>query len=305
MRTFLALLFVFTIFGCTPKVAPPNGEKRVIKVVTTVGMIRDAVLNIGGTRVQVQALMGPGVDPHLYRATAKDLQKLEEAEIIFYGGLELEGRMSEILEKLSTKKKVAAVSEAIPKDKLRMSAQFHGKPDPHVWFDVELWIIAVGVVRDTLVEADPEKAEFYKTNAEAYIRHLEDLDQKIKSQIPQIPEEKRVLITAHDAFGYFGARYGLEVIGIQGTSTASEAGAADIVRIADLIAKRKVKSIFVESSVPKNTIEALQKAVQSRGWDVKIGGSLYSDAMGNEGTPEGNYIGMVLHNVQTIVNGLK
>jgi manganese/zinc/iron transport system substrate-binding protein len=280
--------------------------KRQVKVTTTVGMITDIVRNVGGERVIVTGLMGPGVDPHLYKPSAGDVQKLEEADIIFYGGLELEGRMTDTLVKLSRQGKPAIpVTDGIPQDRLREPPEFEGKYDPHVWFDVTLWQFAVKTVADGLAKVDPGSKALYERNAAAYSKQLDELHAYTKAQIATIPQGSRVLITAHDAFGYFGAQYGLEVRGLQGTSTATEASAADVQELAAFIADRKIKAIFVESSVPRATIEAVQAAVRSRGWNVAIGGELFADAMGDEGTPEGTYIGMVRHNVDTIVAALR
>ncbi len=301
---FSAALICFVLTGCQPKAAPTASGK--LNVVSTVGMIRDAVARVGGDEVNSVGLMGTGVDPHLYRATAGDVQKLDGADIIFYGGLELEGRMTDIFVKMASRgTPTIAVSEAIPVSELREPPEFAGKQDPHIWFDVLLWKQAVESVRDGLGGAKPASKAKFDASATAYLKELDELHQYVQDQVATIPKEQRVLITAHDAFGYFGRRYGMEVIGIQGTSTATEAGAGNLRKIADTIATRKIKAIFVESSVPKATIEALQKAVQSRGWNVVIGGELFSDAMGKDGTPEGTYLGMVRHNVDTITRALK
>jgi manganese/zinc/iron transport system substrate-binding protein len=278
--------------------------QRPIRVVTTVGMIGDAARAVGGERVQVTSLMGPGVDPHLYKASASDLDLLQNADIIFYGGLELEGRMTDVLVKLAQSKPTIAVSAEIPAEQLREPPEFEGKYDPHIWFDPSLWEYAVQAMGRELSTLDPSYASLYQRNTEAYVAQVRELDAYAKAQLGTIPEQARVLITAHDAFGYFGARYGVEVRGLQGTSTAAEAGAADVQALADLIAERQIKAIFVEASVPHRTIEAVQQAVQARGWDVAIGGELFSDSMGAEGTPEGSYLGMFRHNVDTIVKAL-
>lgn len=280
--------------------------KRQVQVTTTVGMITDIVRQVGGERVVVTGLMGPGVDPHLYKPSAGDVQKLESADIIFYGGLELEGRMTDTLVKLSRQgKRTIPVTESIPENLLREPPEFEGKFDPHVWFDVTLWQYAVKEINKQLAELDPGSKDLYQKNTDAYLKQLDELHAYVKAQIETIPQASRVLITAHDAFGYFGQQYGMEVRGLQGTSTATEASAADVQALSQFIADRKIKAIFVESSVPKATVEAVQAAVKSKGWDVAIGGELFSDAMGNEGTPEGTYIGMVRHNVDAIVQALR
>lgn len=303
------LLAAFLIAGCAaPATIAPAGDlsSRKIRVTATVGMITDIVRNIGGERVDVIGLMGPGVDPHLYKPSTGDVFKLDGADIIFYGGLHLEGRMAELFEKMAENGKPAfAVTEEIDPAKLRRPPEFEGKYDPHVWFDVTLWQDAVRKVAKELANLDPASRSLYERNRDSYLAKLEELHNYTKAQIASIPEPSRVLITAHDAFGYFGAQYGLQVKGLQGTSTATEASARNVQELAKLIADRQIKAVFVESSVPRATIEAVQKAVQARGWDVKIGGELFSDAMGTAGTPEGTYIGMVRHNVDTIVKALK
>jgi manganese/zinc/iron transport system substrate-binding protein len=303
----LAIVALGTLVACSNGTSAKGDiGKRQVQVTTTVGMITDIVRQVGGERVVVTGLMGPGVDPHLYKPSAGDVQKLESADIIFYGGLELEGRMTDTLVKLSRQgKRTIPVTETIPENLLREPPEFEGKFDPHVWFDVTLWQYAVKAVNKELGEIDPGSKELYQKNADAYLKQLDELHAYVKAQIETIPQGSRVLITAHDAFGYFGQQYGMEVRGLQGTSTATEASAADVQALSQSIAERKIKAIFVESSVPRATVEAVQAAVRSKGWDVAIGGELFSDAMGDDGTPEGTYIGMVRHNVDTIVKALR
>lgn len=275
------------------------------KIVTTTGIIADAVREIADTLADVQALMGPGVDPHLYKATQSNLSDLNSATIVFYNGLHLEGKMVEVLEKLGRNRKVIAVASGIDTAKLRRPAEFAGNYDPHIWFDVRIWIDAVRKIASELKAADPEHADIYERNAAAYIARLDSLDGWVRTEIATVPQEQRVLITAHDAFGYFGRAYGIEVRGLQGISTVSEFGLADISSLVDMIAARKVKAVFVESSVPKRSIEAVVQGVLARGHQIRIGGQLYSDALGADGTPEGTYIGMVSANVNTIVGALR
>ncbi|MDQ5824574.1 MAG: zinc ABC transporter substrate-binding protein [Chloroflexota bacterium] len=303
-----ALALVITLAACDTGGGASTGDisQRKIKVTTTVGMIKDIVLNVGGERVEAVGLMGPGVDPHLYKPSASDVQKLDDADIIFYGGLELEGRMTDTFVRIARSgKPTVAVSEGIDPSKLREPPEFQGKYDPHIWFDVLLWQEAVKAVNTELARLDPGSKDLYQRNTDAYLKQLDDLHNYVKEQILTIPEQSRVLITAHDAFGYFGQQYGMEVKGLQGTSTATEAGVGDVQGLTNLIVERQIKAIFVESSVPQATIEAVREAAQSKGWNVNIGGTLFSDAMGNEGTPEGTYVGMVRHNVDTIVKALK
>jgi manganese/zinc/iron transport system substrate-binding protein len=212
--------------------------------------------------------------------------------------------MSKVFERMAGRVRAVAVTDAIPRELLLRPPQFEGAYDPHVWFDVSLWRRVVERIRDTFMEADPPNASLYQENAQAYLARLDELHRYVLSRAAQLPASKRVVVTAHDAFNYFGRAYGFEVRGLQGISTASEAGTADVQRLADEIARRRIPAIFVESSIPRRTVEALQAAVQARGFDVRIGGSLFSDAMGDANTPEGTYVGMVRHNVNTIVNAL-
>lgn len=299
----LGLLLVgMSIAGCSGGAKTRTGPPR---VVTTIGMIADMATRIAGERVSVTALMGPGIDPHLYKASESDVRKLDEADLILYNGLHLEGKMGDILVKMARTRPVVPVAEAIPESGLREPPEFAGQYDPHIWFDVSLWERTIDVVARELKELEPAHAEEFDRNAGQLKTALTELDAWIEEQIATIPPERRVLITAHDAFGYFGRRYRIEVRGLQGISTAAEAGLKDVDAIVDLIVSRKVKAIFVETSVPRKSIEAVQSACKARGHDVVIGGLLYSDAMGAAGTPDGTYIGMVRHNVTTIVEALR
>ncbi|MEJ7837242.1 MAG: zinc ABC transporter substrate-binding protein [Thermomicrobiales bacterium] len=281
-----------------------EGDK--VRVTATVGMIADAARNIGGDLVDVVALMGPGVDPHVYKPSAGDVGRLDRAEVIFYGGLELEGRMTDIFEKIAQSGKPAyAVTEQIPVDQLLALVGHSNLYDPHLWFDVRLWKQAVESVAVHLTAYAPEHTAAFRLNADAYLQQLDELDLYVEQQTSTIDELQRVLITAHDAFGYFGRRYGYEVRGVQGISTASEAGTRDIQDLVDFIVERQIPAMFVESSVSPTTIEAVQAASRDRGWNVAVGGELFSDAMGQGGTPEGTYIGMVTSNIDTISAALR
>ena len=290
--------------GCDSKRQPDASTVDKLSVVTTIGMITDVVRNVGGDRVDVIGMMGPGVDPHLYKPTAKDVQRLSSAHIIFYNGLHLESKTGDILAKMSGDTKAVAVSESVNRDQLLKPPEFEGQYDPHLWFDVTLWMKTVEKVRDTLSEYDPDHTLMYWSNAERYLAKLAELHQYVKTQAARVPPAQRVLVTAHDAFNYFGKAYGFEVRGLQGISTATEAGIADVQELAAFIADRRIPAIFVESSVSSRSLEAVKAAVQSKGFNVEIGGELFSDAMGSEGTPAGTYIGMVRHNIDTIVNAL-
>jgi manganese/zinc/iron transport system substrate-binding protein len=300
------LIFLFaitsTLIACKKEVKD-NGK---LNIVTTTTMITDLVKNIGGDHVNIQGLMGSGVDPHLYKASEGDVTKLVNADIIFYNGLHLEGKLVEVFEKMGSKTKTPiALAEEIEKTTLIGSDYFASNYDPHVWFNIAYFKLFAKKVTKVLSEKDPSNAANYSENEKGYLEKLTALESKVKTIIETLPIEKRILVTAHDAFNYFGKNYGFEVVGLQGLSTATEAGVQDVQNISKFIIDKKVKAIFVESSVPKRTIEALQAAVNSKNHEVTIGGTLYSDALGNAGTVEGTYIGMFEYNVNTIVNALK
>lgn len=299
----VALLALTFAVGCGSAVKKDSDK---LSIVTTVGMIADAAAIIGGDHVVVTGLMGPGVDPHLYKASEGDVARMAGADIILYGGLHLEGKMGEVFERMQTRIPTVAVGESIPVQRRLQVAgkEGHVQYDPHIWFDVSLWMLVTDRIAETLAEQDTAHAVYYQTNAAAYRDSLQVLHDWVLERTALVPEDKRVLITAHDAFTYFARAYGFEVRGLQGISTATEAGTGDVIKFADFIAKQQIPAIFVESSVPPRTIEAVQAAVRSRGFDVQIGGELFSDAMGNTGTPEGHYLGMVRHNVNTIVDAL-
>ena len=282
-----------------------SNDSEVVMVTTTTNVITDLVESIGGDYVLVTGLMGPGVDPHLYRPSASDVKKLQEADIVFYNGLDLEGKMGDIFVKIGREgTAVWAVSENIPHESL-LTLDTTGHFDPHIWWNAELWIEAAKVVATALSEYDPENSQIYEANLEEFLTQLQDLNEGNLDKMNSIPREQRVLVTAHDAFQYFGHAYGLEEMAIQGWSTDSEAGIKEIQNLADKIAEREIKAVFVETSISPATIEALKAAVQDRGHNVVIGGELFSDAIGEKGTSEGTYIGAFTHNVDTIVRALK
>jgi len=277
---------------------------RNIRVVATTGMVADIVSNVGGRRVELAALMGPGIDPHLYKASEGDVASLTGADIIFYSGLHLEAKMADVFEKMRGSVVTVPVTRGIDESDLLAPPEFEGSYDPHVWFDVSLWMDGVEEVTAALQDADPSHAHLYERNARSYSSELEELHDYVRVQAERVPEDRRVLITAHDAFNYFGRAYGFEVLGLQGVSTAAEAGTADVGGLADVIVARGIPAIFVESSVSPRFIEAVRAAVGARGEEVAVGGELYSDAMGDPGTSDGTYVGMVRHNIDTIVGAL-
>jgi manganese/zinc/iron transport system substrate-binding protein len=297
----LAALLVLT--GCGNDTAERDNGSGKLDVVTTTGMIGDLVENIGGKHVEVTSLMGPGVDPHLYKATQGDVKTLDSADMIFYNGLHLEGKMTDIFEMMSKDKPTIAVTEDFKENQLRkVSEKEH---DPHVWFDVKLWIVAAEAVKKELIAKDPDHEAEYRENYEEYVLQLEELDKYVHEEINKVPEDQRVLVTAHDAFGYYGQSYGLDVRGLQGINTLSEYGSKDVTDMRNYLVENKIKAIFIESSVPKKAIEAVIQGAGKQGHKVEIGGELFSDAMGERGTEEGTYIGMVRHNTDTIVRALK
>ena len=284
-------------------------ESDKLTVVTTTTMLCDLAGQIGGERVEVWGLMGSGVDPHQYRASAGDISKMQNADAVIYSGLHLEGKMGDVFASLekngssgNADKKVICAARGLKENEIIYN---DGVPDPHIWFDVHLWSLAAEEVAKGLAEADPENEADYKNNLEQYKRQLAELDSYIRTKTEEIPQSQRVLITAHDAFGYFGRAYGYEVRGLQGISTAAEAGTADVSRLADFIADNKIKAVFVESSLPVKNIQALMEAVRSRGFETSLGGSLYSDSTGDAETGTDTYIGAFKHNADVIVQALK
>tara|TARA_R100000027_G_scaffold63770_1_gene56735 strand:+ start:12457 stop:13428 length:972 start_codon:yes stop_codon:yes gene_type:complete len=273
--------------------------------VTTVGMITDVVKNVAGDKAQVEGIIGEGIDPHLYKPTRKDVVEMSQADIIFYSGLMLEGKMADVLIRVARKgKPVYAVTEEILDRGDYVMTDESEHYDPHVWMDVRGWIMATEVIAESLAEYDPANADFYAANAAAYIVKLEELDAYATKVIESVPENQRYLVTAHDAFNYLGRAYGIEVMGIQGISTESEAGVRDIENLVDFLAENQIPAVFVESSVSDKNVRALIEGANARGHSLVVGGELFSDAMGPEGTYEGTYIGMIDHNVTTISRAL-
>jgi manganese/zinc/iron transport system substrate-binding protein len=290
--------------ACDRQPASIERTQEKLKVVATIGMIGDVARELGSARVEITTLMGEGVDPHVYKASPGDVRSMSNADIILYNGLHLEGRMSDVIVKLASRQTVVQVTDSIPEDRLREPPEFEGHFDPHVWFDVELWQIAATRMRDAFIASDPRGASTFNAAHDAYEALLRDLHIYAREVIASIPKDKRVLVTAHDAFGYFGAAYGLEVMAIQGISTDSEASLQDINALVGVLSERRIPAVFIESSVPRKTIDALIEGCRAKGHDVMIGGELFSDAMGKTGTLEGTYVGMVLHNVETIARAL-
>lgn len=300
----IVLVLSTTLFSCRHETTNKTAKEK-LTIVTTTGMIGDAVTNIVGNSAEVISLMGPGVDPHLYKVTQSDIKKLLNADVIFYNGLHLEGKMGEVLAQMSAKKPVIAIYNGLTNKQLRATSEFKGNFDPHIWFSVQLWTDVVRFIGENLAEIDQAHASFYKANTAQHVEELTILHSWTTEQINTIPKKQRVLITAHDAFGYFGREYGMEVKGLQGLSTAAEYGLRDVIIMVDFITENKIKAVFVESSVSDRSIKAVMEGCKDKGHQVIIGGTLYSDAMGAENKPEGTYIGMVKHNVTTIVEALK
>ncbi len=297
------LILTLLLVACSGDAAAEQDDGR-LYVVTTTAHVGDAARRVGGEHVHVDSLMGPGTDPHLYLASIGDVDKLRRADVVLYNGLFLEAQLEDVLEQLAESKTVVPISAGIDRAELLPSANYADEFDPHIWFDVTLWMQAVAQVRDTLMAADPANAAAYEANAAAYLAELAALHAYVTEQAARVPAAQRVLVTAHDAFSYFGRAYGFEVRGLQGISTASEAGTADVQQLANFIAERQIPAVFIESSVPVRNVEAVQAAVRDRGFDVVIGGELFSDALGDAGTPEGTYLGVVRYNIDTIVGAL-
>lgn len=283
---------------------PANMVSAQLSVVVTTGMIADTTRQIGGDHVEVRALMGPGVDPHAYRQTRSDIVALTRADLVLWHGLFLEAQMEEFFEDLDRRRDVIAVAETMPRELLLAHDDYENRFDPHIWMVPELWQNVVQEIRDALISVDPENADAYAANAAAFSAEMEALATYATQTLSTVPQAQRVLLTAHDAFNYFGAAYGFEVLGIQGISTESEAGLVRIAELVDLLVERNISAVFVESSVSDRNIRALIEGARAQGHDVQIGGELFSDAMGEPGTYEGTYLGMIDHNVTTIARAL-
>lgn len=302
----LGVSLAFVLLGCSKTTNEPTHEedsiKKPIQVVTTIAQIGEPMQIIGGDRVEVTSLMGPGVDPHLYEATQGDIATLQNADIIFYNGLYLEGNLGDIFNKLRETKPVFAIGETI--DEGRLIKDEEGATDPHIWFDLDLWKEALESATDELIKFSPDDASYFEQNKQAYFSKIDELKAEAIEKMSSIPKEQRILVTAHDAFGYFGRMYDIEVVGLQGLSTEDEVGISDIHSTVDLLLEKKVPSVFVESSINQNSIKAVIEGAAKKGLDVTLGGELFSDAMGAAGTEEGTYLGMYRHNVNTVYDGL-
>jgi manganese/zinc/iron transport system substrate-binding protein len=303
-RTLIAAGVLLSAVACGDSPEAPGGHDR-LEVVATTTIIGDLVREVGGDDVELATLMGAGVDPHLYKPSAGDVRTMARADVVVYNGLHLEGKMTEVLEEMSGRDvETIAVAECVPEDRLLPVEGFDTMHDPHIWFDVELWQKAAACLRDELMRIDPGNADGYRQRGDAFISELVELHQWVAERVSTVPPERRVLVTAHDAFSYFGSAYDVEVRGLLGVSTAAEAGTADVQELAAVIADRGLPAVFIESSVSPRFVEALVEAVASRGGEVVIGGSLYSDALGSPGGPAATYTGTVRSNVETIVGAL-
>ncbi len=302
MRLSIVLFVLLVFFGACREVE----EKTKTQIVCTTGMLADLTQNLceGLDSVEVLTLMGPGTDPHLYKASQADVMALSRGDLIIYNGLHLEGKMQDLFSKLSPER-VYAAAGLISKTDLIYASEFEDEPDPHVWFDLTLWSTVTEGIEERLGQLLPDQKDIIRNNAHKYLRELKSADSIALITISQIPENQRVLITAHDAFKYYGRRYGIEVRGLQGISTTAELGIRDISELANYIYEKDIPTIFVESSVSPRAIEAVQERVKSKGKEVKLGGTLYSDALGSKESEAGTFMGMFLENTKTIVEGLK
>lgn len=303
LKTIVATVALVVTVGGATFAAPVYAQPK-LQVVATTGMIADAARQVGGDLVDVRGLMGPGVDPHSYRQTRSDIVAMTRADLVLWHGLYLEAQMEDFFHKLSKRRNVVAVADALPRDVLHSHDNYADKFDPHVWMVPDIWALVVANVRDALITTYPEGEEAFTNNAKAHIAELIRLGGFARQGMATVAKERRVLVTAHDAFGYFGAAYDMEVLGIQGISTQSEAGLNRVGQLVDLLVSREIKAVFVESSVSDRSIRALQEGAAAKDHPVKIGGELFSDAMGADGTYEGTYVGMLDHNVTVIVSAL-
>ncbi|MBM7540451.1 metal ABC transporter solute-binding protein, Zn/Mn family [Amphibacillus cookii] len=297
------LLVIVLMAACND--TTQTSEEQTINVVTTIAQIGDIVENVGGEHVNVTSLMGPGTDPHMYNAVQSDIEQMDQADIIFYNGLDLEAQMNDVFAQMQADKPTIAVAEEMPESLLLNDPDNPAIYDPHIWFDVTTFSHVVEVVKDQLITLDPDHEEDYQQNYNDYMDELEKLNEYIINRVEEIPEQSRVLVTAHDAFHYFGESYGFEVEALQGLSTEDDYSVQDIQDIVDLVVDREINALFIESSVSDRSINAVKEGAQSEGHEIEIGGELYSDAMGEAGTEEGTYIGMFKANIDTIVDALK
>lgn len=305
IRSIRGLVYLCAFVASLSHVASGAPAAYPYKIATTVGMITDIARQVAGDKAVVTGIIGEGIDPHLYKPTRGDVALLLDADVVFYNGLLLEGKMADALVKVARGgRPVFAVTESIDPEYLLAPSEFQGHYDPHVWMDPAAWMKGVEVIAESLAAFDPPNADYYAANAKAYVAEIEKLNAYSKEALASIPADRRIMITAHDAFNYFGRAFQLEVRGIQGISTESEAGLEEINRLVDLIVERKIPSVFVETSVADKNVRALVEGARSRGHDVTIGGSLFSDAMGQAGTYEGTYIGMIDHNVTLVTRAL-
>ncbi len=288
--------FALLLVGCTP--APTTSQKPM--VVTTTGFVGDMVHQLAGDACEVHVLIPPGVDPHLYKATPSDVAKLQKADVVVYSGLHLEGKMGDILERLSQRKPTVAVAESIPNP-----IQADGVPDPHVWMDPMRWREGIPTVAEALTKLQPEEAKNIQVRSEKLKQKFGEIDKELRDLFAEVPPKQRVLITAHDAFRYLGEAYGFEVLGVQGLSTETEAGLTDINRLVDRIVKDEIPSVFIETSLSPRSVEALIEGARARGATVRLGGTLYSDALGGPGSGAETTLDMLRTNAKTIVAGLK
>lgn len=299
IRKILLIGLVTLLASCSNQSTTSDNGKLTIVATTT--MLADLANEIGGEAVTVTGLMGPGIDPHLYQASAGDVIKLQDADVVLYNGLHLEGKMGDLFSSLGEQgRNMISIEDGLDVNDLLEDSENPGYYDPHVWFDVELWRNAAEHVTSELSTIDSDNTSSYQSNLESYYRELSKLEEYINDRFTEIPENQRILVTAHDAFGYIGKAYGIEVVGLQGISTDAEAGTSDVRLLAQFIEENQIKAIFVESSVSPKNIEALQDAVIARGFEVEIGGQLYSDSLG-----DGNYIDTFRENIDTIVDALK
>jgi manganese/zinc/iron transport system substrate-binding protein len=302
----LMVAAVSSLAACGPADADRGDiATRPVQAVATTSIVADLVREVGGDRVEVAGLMGAGVDPHLYRASEGDVRRMSGADIVFYNGFHLEGRMAELFDRMAERGlPTVAVAEAVSAERLLSPPEFEGAYDPHLWMDVSLWQEAALRVGATLAELDPTHSDLYRQRAASYVGRLQELHRYVGQQAGSLPAERRILVTAHDAFNYFGRAYGFEVRGLQGISTVAEAGTADVQDLARFVAERRIPSLFVETSVSPRSIQAVQAAVRARGFEVSVGGDLFSDALGGPNTGADSYEGMIRHNIDTIVGAL-
>jgi len=290
------------LLGCK---IDPDRHKKELEIVCSTSIIRDCIQEIVGDSIRVKSLMGPGIDPHSYNPRPSDISLLNNATVVIYNGLHLEGKMAQLFEELGKRKTVLSVSSGIARNELIVTDPKTGTTDPHIWFDTKIWLDGMSRIVEYLSRAYPKYRKQFEANFKTFRVKVEMEQKELKQELTVIPEERRVLITSHDAFHYFSRCFDVKVRALQGISTTQEPGVQDVVNLVNYIVEHQVKALFVEHSVSPKAIRTVIESCQRKGHHVRVGGTLYSDALGDADSPGKTYLMMLSHNVNTLIKGLK